>query len=241
MYEFTSDPGMYCWGVSSPAVGEADGETRVYVGGVDNMVYCLSTADNPAQRVVWTYQHSNSVEASPTIYAGRVYAESVDHKVPEGNLACLQAGTGEKVWIHNLDQEVRVTAAAADGAVFVGEDTGHLFSRLSAVSGALEPANSNANPFSADADGHLPSPTGGTPYFFGSPALASSGVVYVGNDNWALYALDSETLDLKAMHSTCGCVVSSPALTYAAEQGACWIYVTSRAGGGTLRAYRQGL
>ena len=237
MHEFTATPSAD-WGVSSPAVGAMAGEARLYVGGGDSLVYCLSMADNPTARVLWTYQHIARVESSPTLYQGNVYVGSTGRTLPY-TFVCLAAETGERLWGKCGAAEVRATASAAAGAVFVGEDTGHYFSRLSAATGDLVPDDSRINPF--DAATHKPTPSGSNDYFVGSPALTPSGIAYVGNDNWALYALGSEMLDMKAIVGTGGCVRSSPALTYAAEQGACWIYVTSRAGGGTLRAYRQGL
>ena len=53
-----------------------------------------STSQRPnANKVLWSYATSGAVESSPAVVSGRVYAVSDD-----GNVYCLVASTGVKVW-----------------------------------------------------------------------------------------------------------------------------------------------
>ena len=119
--------------------------------------------------------------------------------------------------------------SAADGHVYIGVDTGRLFHKVSA------------------SDGELIRYFDGGAYFVGSAALAPSpaDLVYVGNDTGRFYALRQTTLSPPvASHPTAGYICSSPAISYAAEPNARWVYVVSRGdngrgdGKGTLYAFR---
>jgi len=70
--------------------------------------------------------------------------------------------------------------------------------------------------------------------------------LYVGNDNYAVYALNRNTLDplVGPPIGTGGIVCSSPALSYAACGVERWVFVVTRShfgrgdGKGTLLAFR---
>lgn len=233
-------------GLSSVAIGPtASGEMRAYVGSDNGHVYCLSLEDNPHDRVIWDYngedgQGIGCVESSPTIYAGNVYVGTSWYG---GNdVVALDAASGQFLWSQGLLEEARATCAAMDGHVFIGVDTGTKFYRLLAADGFLDPDPSLTNPF--DAANHRPQPpnsVGSDNYFVGSAALTSAGFCIVGNDNYALYAMSNVDLALPTLRPTGGVVCSSAAVSYAAESPYRWTYVLSRAGGGTLLAYRQQL
>lgn len=132
-----------------------------------------------------------------------------------------------------------------DNAVFVGEDTGHLFYRINAQTGEIEPNQFPPNPFDAGEYGNN--------YFVGSAALTPAGYALVGNDDGMIYALSSNDVSLLAWYDSAlnndplrnSYVCSSSAISYAAQSGYKWIYCLSRSdngrqdGKGTLFAFRQ--
>lgn len=243
----TNDPNGYCiWscdlpadatypnrtGLSSPAIGVVNGVPYVYVGSDTGHVYCISTEDNPSQRVVWAYPGDNEeplgcVESSPTVCGDRVYVGSSWWQ--DTDLVCLDASTGELVSSQALGEEVRATAALLGNRLFVGQDTGTTFFRLSEVTLMPDPAwiPGGPNPFDAG------------DYFVGSAALTTAGYGFVGNDNGNLYTLSTADVSLISTRPTGGIVCSSPAISHAAEPDSMWLYVVSRANGGKLFAYRQ--
>ena len=216
------------------------GQLRLYIGSDNGHIYCLSTATSPSQRIIWDYAGEDGlglgcVESSPTVYAGNVYVGSSWWQGTD--LVALDAYTGELTWNQGLEEEARATCAAADGYVYIGVDTGWHFFRLASAIG-----NGTQFPFDASFNRpQPPDPAGDYDYFFGSAALTSAGLCIVGNDNYALYALSSANLQLRALRPTGGIVCSSPAISYAAESSYRWIYVLSRADNGILLAYRQQL
>ena len=211
-------------GVSSVAIGIVNSEARAYVGCDNRHMYCLSTADNPENRVIWDYAKEDSfglgcVESSPTVYGGTVYVGTSWWMGTD--LVALNAETGQLVWRRGLGEEVRATCAAADGAIYVGCDTGHDFFKLDASNG------NTMSVLSLYAEN----------YFVGSAALCSAGLAYVGNDNGNFYALRrSNVSQVVNTYATGAFVCSSPAISYAAEAGARWVYVVRR--GGKLLAFR---
>jgi len=238
-YAFTADTS---WpdrtGVSSAAIGIVDGAAGVYVGCDNGYLYCLSTADTPADppgRVIWSHNAGSCIESSPTIYDDRVYFGI--SSALGGALLAVTASTGADFGFEAdyLWHEVRATPAVKGGYLFVGEDTGNLFFRLDADTGDRVPYPSSTNPFDASMHApEYPDPCGYANYFLGSPALTCAGDCIVGNDNYGLYDLSQADLSLDAMRPTGGIVCSSPAVSYAAMDQAKWIYALSRSGGGVL-------
>ncbi|WP_347242838.1 PQQ-binding-like beta-propeller repeat protein, partial [Thermogutta sp.] len=129
-------------GVSSVAVANIGGQDRLYFGCDNGYLYCL----NPSTKAqVWSYRPDSygCIESSPTIYAGNVYFGITFYQGV--NLYAVNATSGELHWATrlvpaaggDLGEEVRATCAAMDNAVYVGEDTGHLFYRVNAQTGSL--------------------------------------------------------------------------------------------------------
>lgn len=221
-------------GLSSPAIGiTAAGEYRLYVGSDTGHVYCLSIADSPQERVIWDYagedgQGAGCVESSPTIYAGNVY---VGTSWMDRDLLALDATDGHLLWYQGLDEEARATAAAADGHVYIGVDTGYNFWKVQAAFG------NRIDTFALSLGN----------YFVGSAALCSGGLAFVGNDNGNFYARRQSSLgtSLAAYTQANGVICSSPAISYVAQSNYRWVYILSRGdkgrgdGQGTLIAFRE--
>lgn len=76
---------------------------RVYFGAYDHNVYCL---DSSTGALIWNYTTSGIVSGSPAVSDGRVYIGyspdvfDGDDRVDEGDLLCLDAETGEEIWVH---------------------------------------------------------------------------------------------------------------------------------------------
>ena len=135
--------------------------------------------------------------------------------------------TGERwIWHQELPHEVRTTCTAADSAIYVGIDTGYqLFKRDASDGGWLSEFQSYFGR-----------------YFVGSAAVTTANLLYSGNDDGYFYVLPTSDLTYPiADYYTGGIISSTPAIIYAAEDGARWVYITSRANGGTLIAFRTSL
>jgi len=165
---------------SSPAV--ADG--RVYVGSIDDNVYCLNASNGVS---IWNYATGDFVGSSPAVADGRVYVGSYDD-----NVYCLDVSTGAKIWNYTTGAEVMSSPAVAGGMVFVGSFDWNVYC-LDAYTGAK---------IWNYTTGH---------YVLPSPAVAD-GRVYVGSDDCNVYCLDAYT-GTKIWNYTTGAeVMSSPAV-----------------------------
>ncbi len=83
-------------------------------------------------------------------------------------------------------------------------------------------------------------------YFVGSAAHTTGGIIYTGNDNGHLYALDAN--DLHSIVSggyydetiqDSGFICSSPAISYNVDTSHNrWVFITTRADGGKLYGFK---
>jgi outer membrane protein assembly factor BamB len=72
------------------------GDGRLYYGSSSSdKVLCRSIEDG---RVLWTYITGGPIRFAPTLYEDKVYVGSDD-----GAVYCLDARTGDKIWIHQPD------------------------------------------------------------------------------------------------------------------------------------------
>jgi outer membrane protein assembly factor BamB len=222
--------------VTPMTIGFAGPEVRLYVGCENHRLYCLSTAANPANRMIWSFTANQAIFAAPSFYAGNVYFGCATSTTE--NLYCLNAESGKLIWDEELWDEVRATPACANGAIVVGDDTGkRLYQRCYARGLTFPEESEGGNPFNASE--HRPVLAGMADWFLSSVALTSAGLIFVGNDNYALYALRSLDLGHLTSVGTGGEVRSSPAVSYACQPGYRWIFVTTKASGGLLLAFRQ--
>jgi hypothetical protein len=111
---WTYTTGYMVW--SSPAVVSG----LVYVGSMDDNVYCLNAANGA---LVWHYKTGLGVASSPAIAGGLVYVGSYDD-----NVYCLNATTGALVWSYKTGNRVdNSSPAVVDGVVYVGSFDGKIY------------------------------------------------------------------------------------------------------------------
>ncbi|MBI2863440.1 MAG: PQQ-binding-like beta-propeller repeat protein [Chloroflexi bacterium] len=201
----------------------------------------------PPLRLKWSYSTGGSVQSSPAVVGGVVYAGSEDGKV-----YALDAATGALRWTYSTGGAVQSSPAVVGGVVYVGANDGKLYS-LDAASGALKwsyaagaqivdssPAVSGSTVYFGGWDGKvyaLDASTGQLKWifttgqvYFSSPAVAD-GVVYIGSHgDGKVYALDALTGALKWAYATGSTVASSPAVANGV------IYVGSGTVNGKLHA-----
>ena len=135
---------------SSPAYGEVDGKGMVFFGGGDGYLYAFNP--NPVQeggfgilKQQWRYdvnpegyrkvtyprpEGPSEIIATAVFHEGMVYVpigQDPEHGTGKGNLACVDAATGEEVWTFNeLDRSIS-TVAVHDGLVYATDYTGFIY------------------------------------------------------------------------------------------------------------------
>lgn len=176
-------------GDAGPAVANGD----IYVGGAHD-IYALKASTG---HQVWHFTTGDSVQTSPAVSAGVVYAGSDDDHV-----YALNATTGKKIWSSDpsgvtnaINDRINSSAGVADGLVYVGCGNGNLYA-LHASSGKV-------------AWSFQVSPGDGIG--FSSPAIAN-GVVYVGSVGGGIDALNSASGHLLWSGTINAVVDSSPAV-----------------------------
>jgi outer membrane protein assembly factor BamB len=95
---------------------------RAYYGTFENEVLAVDLED---RRVAWRYRHPERhfpFYSSAAVAGGRVIVGGRDKLVH-----CLDARTGEMVWVFATQARVESSPAVADGRVFVGSNDGRLY------------------------------------------------------------------------------------------------------------------
>jgi parallel beta-helix repeat protein len=176
LWNYTTGDQIY----SSPAVvGD-----KVYIGSLDNRIYCL---DASAGIQLWNYTTGNSVKSSPAVADGKVFIGSKDD-----NIYCLNASTGEHIWNYATGGSVDSSPAVADGKVFVGSYDKNVYC-LDASTGTKIWNYTTGNLVQS------------------SPAVADD-KVYVGSMDHGVYCLDAFNGTQMWTYQTGGSVYSSPAV-----------------------------
>ncbi len=110
----------------------------------------------------------SEIMATPVFYKGRVYAaigQDPEHRARPGNLSCVDADTGKKVWDYRIDGTMS-TCAIVDDLVYVPDLTGRIYC-FDAATGKLQ--------WKHDTQAEV----------WSSP-LVADGKVYVGNKDGVL-------------------------------------------------------
>lgn len=181
---------------ASPAVDER----TVFIGSGFN-VFAI---DADSGRQIWKAKIDYAGESSPTVADGVVYIAS-----KENHLYAIDATSGEQIWFYKTDGLLFGTPSVTADSVLIGGDDGDLFS-INRTNGHLHwktvldsaiystPAIAEGRVFVTTKAQTVSAvdlktgeliwsyPVGGS----SSPAVAD-GVVYVGSDDGALYALDA--------------------------------------------------
>jgi outer membrane protein assembly factor BamB/tRNA A-37 threonylcarbamoyl transferase component Bud32 len=195
----------------------------VYVGAYDNNLWAL---DAKAGSLIWRFPTEGGIGSSPTYSGGMVYIGSSDQR-----LHAVDARTGQRRWSFRTEGRIFTTPCAAVGLVFIGSDDGKLY--------ALKPGPASAREawsFSAMSPIRSSPIVDGEHLYFGtdggeficldvsgelrwrfqtrrrvmSTGMVHEGIVYVGSDDWHVYALDTEQGYPIWRFRTRGPVISSP-------------------------------
>ena len=94
-------------------------DTRVLVGGGDNVMHCLDRRDG---HKVWDFPTGGPIAGSPVICDGKVVFGSGD-----GRLYVLSLADGSLLWSRDLGQPVASGPAVADGKIIVGCNDGFVY------------------------------------------------------------------------------------------------------------------
>jgi outer membrane protein assembly factor BamB len=166
-------------GVNASVVVEGD---RVYAchseENIDNQklgrVVCIDArgrGDVTKTHEVWRADEVGAGYSSPAIDAGKLYV--IDNSA---NLFCFDAGSGRKLWVHNVGTVMKGSPVLADGKVYTGAVSGSFY--------ILKPEDSGCRTLS-----HVNFETedGRVLELNGSPCVASGRVYFATKD--ALYAI----------------------------------------------------
>jgi len=93
---------------SSPTISNG----RVFIGSIDNNVYCF---DEYTGCKIWSFPTGDDVISTPTIVNGRVYVGSWDY-----NIYCLDAETGTMIWQYSTDYPVESSPTVTNDKVYFG-------------------------------------------------------------------------------------------------------------------------
>jgi len=193
---------------SSPAVAEG----RVYVGSLDDKVYCFNASTGA---FIWSYTTGDNVRSSPAVADGKVYVGSEDN-----NVYCLNATTGGLIWSYVTNDNIGSSPAVADDKVYIGSWNSMVYC-LNATTGA-----------------HIWNyATGGS--VFSSPAVAD-GKVYVGSVDHNVYCLNAATGAFIWSYTTGNIVNSSPAVADGKVYVGSWdnnVYCLNAASGALIWSY----
>ena len=178
---------------------------NVYFGSDDNNLYNLNINTG---LVNWTFTTYGAIRSSPLYYNNMVYFGSNDYNVYALNVTSKwekritvpslplmpSSPTPSLKWVYNTGNAVGSSPSVAYGDVYVGSNSGYLYS-LNATSGSLV--------WSYNAGSAIQS----------SPDVYN-GIVYVGSNNNNLYAFNATLGTLLWTYNTGGQVFSSPAAGY---------------------------
>lgn len=181
IYAADAETGMLQWKFPTKDVVHASPavvNNTVYIGSWDSYLYAID-ATTGQQKWAFKTGEDNTIhnqvgfQSSPAVVNGTVYVGCRD-----AHVYAVDAATGRKKWDYPTSKSWVVgTPAARDGVVYVGTSDSSRLMALDAATGRLR-----AN-FSAGS------------YMFSSAALAGD-LLYVGDHNGKLYAIDAKTFRL---------------------------------------------
>lgn len=196
----------------------------VYVGSYDNNLWALDLKDGSLR---WKFATEGGIGASPIHNNGVIFIGSTDQR-----LYGIDARSGRRNWAYKTEGKIFTRPAMAVGTLYFGSDDGKLY--------ALKPTPTNAREmwtYNIMVPLRSSPAVEGDHLFFGSDGgeflcvdlsgemswrfqtrrrimsspLVRENIVYVGSDDWYLYALDIQQGYPIWRYRTRGAVVSSPA------------------------------
>lgn len=169
---------------SSPAI-DADG--IIYIGSFDDNVYAI----NPDGTEKWRVTTGGDVESNPVIgVGGMIYFGSADNKFYAVNK------DGAISWTFDFAGEKCIGNAVVDnqGTVYVGARDKIFYA------------------FNSDGSVKWKFTGAAKRFLYSSASIDANGIIYTGNEDGGLYALDMETGDLKWDLNFVGSIFSSPTI-----------------------------
>ncbi len=176
--------------ISSPAVSGG----YIYVGSLNNKVYCLIGATGLK---VWEFETGGDVQSSPAISGGYVYVGSLDNKV-----YCLDAKNGRKIWEYETSSWVHSSPAVDRhyGHVYVGSCDHKLYCLAPAEGDQgswpmfkYDSERTGETRFAIEVTPVWEFQTEGYMKIDTAPAVSWWGYVYVSSYNDKLYCLNAKT------------------------------------------------
>ena len=218
---------------ASPTI---DGEGNVYIGSLDKKLYCID-ADGVE---LWSFETGDWIQSSAALSLDEkvVYVGSWDN-----NLYAINTENGSIFWTFETGSLISASPSVADdGAIYFGGADGFLYGLNSdgtlkwevfvggeldssvaiGISGELYVASSEGIVYSFDASGQeiwsfdLPEEPGAADretLIISSCMLSGTGELYVGSNNYFLYALDTDDGSVLWSFETAGEIDASPTMS----------------------------
>jgi outer membrane protein assembly factor BamB/tRNA A-37 threonylcarbamoyl transferase component Bud32 len=177
----------------------------VYVGSYDNNLWAI---DAKSGEMKWKFASEGGIGSSPTYNGGTLFIGSSDQR-----LYAIDARSGKRQWAFKTEGKIFTRPLAAVGLIFFGSDDGKLYALKSGPSSYVEkwaydvmvpirssPAVQDDRLFFGDDGGNFFCLNVGGDMLWRfqtrrrimSTPLINEGMVYIGSDDWYVYALDLE-------------------------------------------------
>lgn len=156
----------------------------LYIGSDDGKLWALDAANG---NVVWSAQTGDKIRSSPAVSGGVVYIGSND-----GTMYAFDASSGATVWTKSLGGWITAAPLVVDGRVFIGTRGGYFYA-LDADTGAVKWSHNTWD-------------------VWGSAAY-KGGLVYVGSDQYKLFAYHSGSGTLKWSRTFAGRLRGAPSIS----------------------------
>ncbi|MEK7704016.1 MAG: PQQ-binding-like beta-propeller repeat protein [Myxococcota bacterium] len=180
--------------ISAP---KTDGE-RIYFGSTNYMVYAVT----PTCQEAWKVPTGDRVKSDPLVGDGTVYFSSYD-----GHLYALDAASGARRWVFPAAANVAPAEPTTTPPAVAPAASAKAKARAKRRGKRAEPAAVAATP--APDKAATPAPFDVGDFSYSSPVL-HEGVIYLGNLDHHLYAIDAKSGRLLWRWASGGAVTSTP-------------------------------
>jgi len=204
----------------------------VYIGSGDRNIYALDALTGAKK---WSFQTSDAVTASPTLYEGLLYAASLD-----GTVYALDTADGKLKWSFQTAGSISVTPLVSAGKLYIANNNDSVYAldlndRIVTWSAQLHDPwgrGMSSSPTIENGQIYIGGPVGWSvdnvnaqtgqigwadTTLYGYPTYSSPcyglGMVFAGSSNGKIYAMNDATGKVKWSFSTNNPVFSSPTLS----------------------------